>query len=346
METNPPPYLVPLEGVVERITYINAENGYTIARLMPPDDRELVTVVGNLASINVGESLRLQGRWTTHPRFGRQFQVERYQVALPASVEGMRRYLGSGLIKGIGPVNARRIVDYFGGETLEVIENEPHRLREVPGVGYKRVDMILRAWEEQKVIKEVMVFLQSLQISSSLAVRIYKQYGDASPTVVRERALPDGPGGVRHRLPHGGQDRPRRRHPPGVHRAGHGRRPPRPLPGHRRRPQLPAQAGAGGEERRDAGGPGRAGGGRPGPAELPRATSGARRPPDHEAIYLPPLRFAEVGIANRIRGLLDHPVDRLELFQQGGLPGGPGLPAGEGTGWSCPRSSARRWYRP
>ena len=179
-------YLTSLEGVVERITYSNEENGYTIARLQPAEDRELVTIVGSLPSLNVGESLRLQGRWATHPRFGRQFQVERYQVVLPANVEGIRRYLGSGLIKGIGPVTAGRIVDHFGLETLEVIEQQPKRLREVPGLGYKRAEMITQAWEAQKVIQEVMVFLQSLQISSSLAVRIYKHYGDASPSIVQK----------------------------------------------------------------------------------------------------------------------------------------------------------------
>ncbi|MGE5620625.1 MAG: helix-hairpin-helix domain-containing protein, partial [Sphingomonadaceae bacterium] len=162
------PYLASLEGVVERITYSNDENGYTIARLQPVEQRDLVTIVGNLPSLNVGESLRLQGRWTTHPRFGRQFQVESYQVVMPATIEGIRRYLGSGLIKGVGPITATRIVDQFGLETMKVIEQEPQRLREVPGLGYKRSEMITRAWEAQKVIQEVMVFLQSLQISSSL----------------------------------------------------------------------------------------------------------------------------------------------------------------------------------
>jgi len=177
--------LAPLEGVVERVTYSNAENGYTIARLQPQGDRDLVTIVGNLPSVNVGETLRLEGRWTTHPRFGRQFQVERYQLLLPATTDGIRRYLGSGLIKGIGPVTAGRIVKHFGMETLSVIEEEPERLRQVPGLGDRRVEMITRAWEAQKTIKEVMLFLQTLQISSALAVRIYKHYGEASPSVVK-----------------------------------------------------------------------------------------------------------------------------------------------------------------
>src|SRR5512138_3989203 len=140
METAP--YLVSLEGVVERITYSNEENGYTIARLQPSEGYDLVTIVGSLPSLNVGEALKMQGRWINHPKFGRQFQVDKYQVVLPATAEGIRRYLGSGLIKGIGPVTAQRIVDHFGMETLDVIESQPKRLREVAGLGYKRADMI------------------------------------------------------------------------------------------------------------------------------------------------------------------------------------------------------------
>lgn len=175
-----------LKGSVERITYVNEETGYSVIRLMAQGRQELVTVVGNLASVNVGESLQLSGFWTTHPRYGRQFKVQDYKTVLPATVEGIRRYLGSGLIKGIGPVTARRIVDYFGLETLEVIEQQPERLLEVPGVGPKRGDMITRAWEEQQQIKEVMLFLQSYEVSAALAVKIYKTYGDDALTIVRE----------------------------------------------------------------------------------------------------------------------------------------------------------------
>jgi len=175
-----------LEGTIERITYYSEEDGYTVARFQPEGQSDLVTVVGNLMSVNVGESLRLEGFWTSHPQYGRQFKVVNYQTVLPATVEGIRKYLGSGLIKGIGPVTARRIVKRFGVETLDIIEHHPHRLREVLGVGKKRVEMITRAWEEQKHIKEVMLFLQSHDVSTSLAVKIYKQYGDAALDVVRE----------------------------------------------------------------------------------------------------------------------------------------------------------------
>jgi exodeoxyribonuclease V alpha subunit len=174
-----------LVGTVERITYYNEENGYTVAQLIPEGRAYTVTVVGTLMEIGPGESLRLHGEWSNHPRYGRQFQVERYTTVLPATATGIEKYLGSGLIKGIGPVTARRIVRRFKLDTLEIIEEEPERLREVLGVGKKRVEMIQAAWEEQKAIKEVMIFLQGHKVSTSHAVKIYKTYGDASIDVVR-----------------------------------------------------------------------------------------------------------------------------------------------------------------
>ncbi|MGP3971478.1 SF1B family DNA helicase RecD2 [Streptomyces sp. 6N223] len=177
-----------LEGVLERITYANEENGYTVARVdTGRGGGELLTVVGSLLGAQVGESLRMTGRWGSHPQYGRQFTVENYTTVLPATVQGIRRYLGSGLIKGIGPKTAERIVDHFGLETLDVIEAEPKRLIEVPGLGPKRTALIAAAWEEQKAIKEVMVFLQGVEVSTSIAVRIYKKYGDASISVVKNQ---------------------------------------------------------------------------------------------------------------------------------------------------------------
>ncbi len=175
-----------LKGTVERITFYSEEDGYTVARFQPEGRGDLVTVVGNLMSVNVGASLRLEGFWTTHAKHGRQFKVINYQTVLPATVEGIRKYLGSGLIKGIGPVTAKRIVKHFGLDTLDIIEHHPRRLREVLGVGKKRVEMVTRAWEEQRSIKEVMLFLQSHDVSTSLAVKIYKHYGDAALDVVQE----------------------------------------------------------------------------------------------------------------------------------------------------------------
>ena len=176
-----------LEAVLERITYANEETGYTIARVATErTGPDLLTVVGPLLGAQIGESLRLTGRWTTHPKYGRQFEVRSYTTVLPATVQGIRRYLGSGLIKGIGPVMADRMVSHFGTDILRVIEEEPARLVEVYGLGPKRSKRIGDAWEEQKAIKEVMVFLQGHDVSTSLAVRIYKKYGDESIAVVRK----------------------------------------------------------------------------------------------------------------------------------------------------------------
>ncbi|WP_340561411.1 SF1B family DNA helicase RecD2 [Streptomyces sp. GSL17-111] len=181
-----------LEGVLERVTFANEETGYTVARVAPlrrrdaGHDGDLLTVVGSLLGAQPGESLRMEGRWGSHPQYGRQFTVENYTTVLPATVQGIRRYLGSGLIKGIGPRIAERIVDHFGTETLEVIEADAARLIEVPGLGPKRTRRIVAAWEEQKAIKEVMIFLQGVGVSTSIAVRIYKKYGDGSIGVVRD----------------------------------------------------------------------------------------------------------------------------------------------------------------
>src|SRR5260370_22308616 len=192
---NAPPFpLATLEAVLERITYANEETGYTIARVTPArgsgngsgsGTNDLLTVVGNLLGVQPGESLRLQGRWTSHPQYGRQFEVQHYTTVLPATIQGIQRYLGSGLIKGIGPKIAERIVARYQVDTLRIIEEEPARLSEVPGLGPKRTARITRAWEEQKAIKEVMLFLQGVGVSTSLAVRIYKTYQDASISVVK-----------------------------------------------------------------------------------------------------------------------------------------------------------------
>ncbi|MEU2505385.1 ATP-dependent RecD-like DNA helicase [Streptomyces sp. NPDC007863] len=177
-----------LEGVLERITYANEESGYTVARVDTGRGvGELLTVVGALLGAQPGESLRMEGRWGSHPQYGRQFQVDNYTTVLPATIQGIRRYLGSGLVKGIGPVFADRITTHFGLATLDILEEEPGRLIEVPGLGPKRTKNITAAWEEQKAIKEVMLFLQTVGVSTSIAVRIYKQYGDGSISVVREQ---------------------------------------------------------------------------------------------------------------------------------------------------------------
>ncbi|XUM00015.1 SF1B family DNA helicase RecD2 [Streptomyces venezuelae ATCC 10712] len=177
-----------LEGVLERITYANEESGYTVARVDTGRGAgDLLTVVGALLGAQPGESVRMEGRWGSHPTYGKQFHVDNYTTILPATIQGIRRYLGSGLVKGIGPVFADRITRHFGLDTLDILEEAPARLIEVPGLGPKRTKNITAAWEEQKAIKEVMVFLQGVGVSTSIAVRIYKKYGDASISVVRNQ---------------------------------------------------------------------------------------------------------------------------------------------------------------
>jgi exodeoxyribonuclease V alpha subunit len=173
-----------LQGVVERVTYHAEESGYTVARLHAPGSRDLITIVGRFPSIQAGQTLRLKGYWREHAKYGTQFQVVFAQETKPATLTGIEKYLGSGLIKGIGPVTAKRIVAHFGLETLEIIEHHCARLVEVPGIAHKRVALIERAWAAQRAIKEVMLFLQGHGVSTTYAIKIYKQYGDRAIEVV------------------------------------------------------------------------------------------------------------------------------------------------------------------
>ncbi len=175
-----------LQGILERITYVNEENHYVVARLQVPGQRELTTIVGNLPSVTPGETLKLTGEWTLHSKYGEQFKVEAFETIVPATVAGIEKYLGSGLIKGIGPVFARRLVEAFGAETLRIIEGEPSRLLTVDGIGQVRFQRIRAAWEEQKEIRDVMIFLQGHGVSSAYAAKIFKTYGKSSIAVVRE----------------------------------------------------------------------------------------------------------------------------------------------------------------
>jgi exodeoxyribonuclease V alpha subunit len=185
-----------LSGSVERITFYNPENGYTVLRLRPEVSRGLrvpglsydglATVVGNLPELSPGVHLRLQGNWDTHPKHGTQFKVDICEQALPATVAGMQSYLGSGMIKGIGPKMAERIVGVFKEATLEIIEQQPKRLLEVPGIGPDRTEKIIAAWHEQKQVKEIMLFLHTHGVSTNLAVKIYKTYGEAALKTVQE----------------------------------------------------------------------------------------------------------------------------------------------------------------
>jgi len=173
-----------LEGVVESLLFSSEDSGYAVVRLR--SGGQVVTAVGNLTAPIPGERLRLTGHWTNHPRFGAQFAVEAYESHAPATVEGIERYLASGLIPGIGAELARRIVQAFGAETLEVLERRPERLSEVEGIGRKRAAALTSAWREQREIRKVMIFLQSYGAGPALAARIYKRYGDRSIAVVQE----------------------------------------------------------------------------------------------------------------------------------------------------------------
>src|SRR6202021_4241488 len=150
-----------LDGVLERVTFANPETGYTIARIAPERGAELVHGAGPLLGAQIGEFLRLRGRWSSHPRYGRQFEVHSYATVLPATAAGIQKYLGSGLIKGVGPVMAERMVAHFGVDIMHVIDDEPARLIEVDGLGPKRTAMIAAAWAEQKAIKGGRIFLRA-----------------------------------------------------------------------------------------------------------------------------------------------------------------------------------------
>jgi len=167
-------------GYVERITFQNPENGFTIAQLCEPRKSELTCLVGSLPSIQPGETIRCKGSWQSHLIYGRQFSVTEYQTEAPADVLGIKKYLGSGLIKGIGPKYAARIVEKFGTDTLDIIDKEPERLLEIEGLGKKRKESIQACWTEQKSIRNVMIFLQSHGVSPAYAQKIFKTYGNDS----------------------------------------------------------------------------------------------------------------------------------------------------------------------
>ena len=175
-----------LEGTVERLVYSGGDGTFTVARLKLDRDGAVVTIVGSLVGIPAGAVLRVSGRNETTARFGDQFRVSRYTEVAPQTIEGMRRYLGSGLIKGIGPEFASRIVDRFGIETLEILDRDPGRISEVPGIGPSRARAIRTAWSAQREVRKVMVFLQGYGVSPAFAARIYKKYGAAAIARVRE----------------------------------------------------------------------------------------------------------------------------------------------------------------
>jgi exodeoxyribonuclease V alpha subunit len=174
-----------LSGLIERVTYSNEDSGFSVLKVKAKGHRDLVTVVGSLPSVSAGEWLTAQGRWVQDREFGLQFRAEMLTSTPPTTKEGIEKYLGSGMVKGIGPVYAKKLVDKFGEGVFDVIEKESARLEDVDGIGPKRRKRIKEAWEEQKVIRDIMLFLHSNGVSTSRAVRIYKTYGEDAIEKVR-----------------------------------------------------------------------------------------------------------------------------------------------------------------
>ncbi len=181
--SNGPP-LDALEGVIERITFHNEDNGYTVARLLPLNAKDVITILGNFSNPVVGESLLCYGTWTNHPQWGKQMTVARYEVVRPATAFAIEKYLGSGMVKGVGLVTAKRIVAKFGEDALDIIENHPRKLLGVGGIGEKTLAKITTAWKDQREVKNIMLFLQSHGVSPAYAVKIYKAYGGKSIEIV------------------------------------------------------------------------------------------------------------------------------------------------------------------
>lgn len=297
-----------LDGILERITFQSESTGYTVAQLRPAGKRHTITIVGQLLGVQPGEQLILEGEWRDHPTHGRQFSVQRYHTRLPATIDGIRRYLGSGLIKGVGPATAKRITETFGKYTLDVLDREPERLREVPGLGRKKAELIAAAWREQQRIKDLMLLLQDLGLPTGVAVRIYKHYGDDALGVVQHEPyrLADEVDGVGFRTADAiaaglgiARDDPRRI-AAGVRFAlgqasddGHCYLPWRELI--ERAASLLTVAATKVQAVTD---------------QMLAAGQLWRNPvvtaaiPEEQPIYLPPLAFAEIGVANAIRRLL------------------------------------------
>ena len=178
--------MIKIRCVVERVTYQNPENGYSVLKVRVKGYDELVTVVGNLLDATAGSVLLIDGNWKVDAKYGRQFIAETWTETVPATLYGIEKYLGSGLIKGVGSRLAKQIVSQFGLDTIEIIENTPDRLIEIPKIGKKRVERIKESWERQKEVKNVMLFLQSCGVTTGFAAKIYKVYGSESVAKVRE----------------------------------------------------------------------------------------------------------------------------------------------------------------
>ena len=175
-----------ISGVLERIIYFNEENAYCVAEVQVPDSKRPVTILGALPGVQCGETLQLSGEWARHPKHGDQFKIAQFKSKLPASVHGIRKYLGSGLIHGIGKSYAKKIVDHFGADTLKIISEDSGRLNEIPGIGRQRAKSIKIAWDEQSTVRDVMMFLQTYGITPSQCVRLVKKYGSGAKRILQD----------------------------------------------------------------------------------------------------------------------------------------------------------------
>jgi exodeoxyribonuclease V alpha subunit len=169
-----------LSGSIEAIVFSQPDNGFTVARLREPRKKEFTVIVGSIPSLQPGETIRCKGNWKIHPSHGRQFEVAEYTVEMPCDLAGIQKYLESGLVKGIGSVYAKKIVERFGMDTLQIIEGAPHRLQEIPGIGEKKMQKIKECWTEQRAIRDVMIFLRTHGVSPAYAQKIFKIYGNQS----------------------------------------------------------------------------------------------------------------------------------------------------------------------
>ncbi len=178
--------LVTLEGILDRITYFNEENHYTVAKLNTLPDNHIVTILGYMAAVQPGETLKVSGRWETHPKYGQQLKIESYTVLLPATTDGIKKYLQSGIIKGVGPRMAQRLIAGFGEKTIEVIETSPERLCEIEGIGETRAEQIHQAWKSHHLVRDLMQFLQSVGIKPSFSAKIIQTYGWQAQQIIRK----------------------------------------------------------------------------------------------------------------------------------------------------------------
>lgn len=182
----PSPPLESLSGVVERVTFHNAENGFCVLRLQVKGHKDLITVIGHISTLSAGEFVQASDQWIHDRQHGLQFKAQFLTATAPTTLEGIEKYLGSGMIKGIGPAYAKKLVTAFKEEVFQIIEEEPSRLRQVPGIGPFRAERIIKGWADQKIIRDIMLFLHSHDISTARAVRIYKTYGAEAIQIISE----------------------------------------------------------------------------------------------------------------------------------------------------------------